>query len=379
MKFARLTVVLLVLSVTSCGRQKEAGVRFGVILSLTGPAAPYGTDNQKGLQLAQEAINDAGGVNGVRVELDTQDDAGEPGQAVGLAKRYASDPAIIAILGPTRTGSTIAVAKLLPDLRVPMISVGSTGDWKSAAGDFNAWTFRSTRVDTHLIEPLLTAARDALKVHRIAAIYTANDDWSKSVMPVYEETIHKLGLELVAKESQMTGDTDRAPQLTRIREARPDALIINTLSSDAPTIANQARKIGITAQLLGTAGFTNPETWKLAEPGTLDGTLMADNYYPDSPRPAVRKFVDAYRRRFKAEPASYAAYAYDGLMLAAEAARTAKPHLTREAFRDSFGRISGFDGVLGTLTYSGSGDARKAPVILQIQGAKYLLFSPKPQ
>jgi branched-chain amino acid transport system substrate-binding protein len=349
-------------------------VRFGAILSLSGAAAPYGVDNRKGLELAKEDLNKKGGIDGRQVDLDIQDSAGDPAQALTLARRFAGDRNIVAIIGPTRTGEAVAVAKILPEIKMPMMSVGSTGDWKTAAGqDFNDWTFRSTRVDTFLIEPLLRTARDRFGVRRVAAIFTANDDSSVSVLRVYESVIRNLGMQLIDKESQMNGDTDRSAQLTKIKDTNPDGLIVQTLSSDAPTIADQARRLGIRARFIGTSGFTNPSTWKLAGPGVLDGTLVAENFHAESPRPIVQNFVREFRQRYGAEPAPYSAYAYDGLMILAEAVRKSGIPNDRTALRASIGSISHFDGVLSDLTYHGKGDADKTPVILEISGSNYKL------
>jgi branched-chain amino acid transport system substrate-binding protein len=363
------------LTISSCQQSNDNAVHFGAILSLTGAAAPYGQDNLRGLQLAQEVLNEQGGIHGKKIEVDIQDSTGDAAQAVTLAQRFASDRNVLGILGPTRTGETVAVAKLLPNLQIPMMSVGSTGDWKAAGGDFNDWTFRSTRVDTYLIEPLLKTARDRFGVKKVAIIYTANDDYAKSVEPMYEKVAQDLGIEVVAKESQMTGDTDRSAQLTKIKAAQPDALIINTLASDAPTIADQARKLGITARFLGTAGFTNPSTWQNAGPGVLDGTIVAENFFPGSSKPAVQQFVERYKKKFGGDPPPYAAYSYDGLMLLAEAVNKAKDPSDRRSIRDALGALSGYEGVLGTLTYHGKGDADKTPIILQIQQGKYVQLS----
>lgn len=364
--------ILVAIIVGGCKRYNENSIHIGVILSLTGAAAPYGQDNLHGLQVAQEVLNERGGIRNKKIELDIQDSTGDAAQAVTLTQRFASDKRVIGILGPTRTGETVAVAKLLPNLQLPMMSVGSTGDWKSAGGDFNDWTFRSTRVDTYLIEPLLRTARDDFGVKKIAIISTANDDYSKSVEPVYEQVAQQLGIQVVGKESQMTGDTDRSAQLTKIKAAQPDALIVNTLASDAPTIADQARKIGITARFLGTAGFTNPSTWKNAGAGVLEGTIVAENFFPGSARPAVKEFVERYQKKFGNEPPPYAAYAYDGLMLFAQAIGKATDPNSRQSVRDALGNTKGYEGVLGTLTYHGKGDAEKTPVILQIQNGKYV-------
>jgi len=363
-----ITVLAFSIFFGACKRSDDGRIHLGVILSLTGAAAPYGQDNLHGLQLALKLVNAQGGVHGKKVTLDVQDTAGDPAQAISIAKRFAADSSVVALLGPTRTGDTLAVAKILPQLSIPMMSVGSTGDWRSSAGEFNEWTFRSTRVDTYLVPALLQAARDRLKIKRLAVIYTSNDDWSVSVLKVYQQAAAKLGLQIVDIESQTAGDPDRSAQLTKIKNSNPDALIINTLSTDAPSIAFEARRLGIRSRFLGTAGFASPETWKLAPPGTLDGTWVADNYYPDSPRPAVRSFVDQYRTTFGGEPSAYAAYAYDGLRLVADACRRAADPFNRRMVRDALGSTRDFDGVLGSLTYHDKGDSDKIPFILEIRG-----------
>lgn len=357
-----------------CAPKAAGGVGVGAILSLSGAAAPYGEDNRRGLLLALDAINGGGGVLGNPLRLDLQDSAGDNAQAVTLARRFAGDKSILAIVGPTRTGETVAVAGLLPQLEIPMMSVGSTGDWRSAAGEFNAWTFRSTRVDTYLVAPLLTAARDRFGVRTVGIISTSNDDYAVSVLPVYKAAIRDLGLSLVAETTQLTGDTDRAAQLTAIRAKAPDALIINTLSSDAPSIAAQARKLGVKSRFIGTAGFSNPQTWTLANPGELDGTLTADNFFSGSTGPAVADFVRRYRAKYGAEPAAYAAYAYDGLRIVADAIRRAGPGATRSSVRAALASTTNFEGVLGRLTYKGSGDAEKPAVLLQIEQGRYQLI-----
>ena len=357
----------------ACSREASNDIRIGAILSLTGAAAPYGQDNQRGLQLAQQVINANGGINGRKITLDIQDDAGDAAQAVGLAKRFAGQSEVVAIVGPTRTGATVAASKVLPEAKIPMMSVGATGDWQSAAGSFNPWTFRSTRVDTYLVGPLLAFAKQRLGVRTVGIIYTADDDWSVSVLKVYLKAADSLGISVVATESQRTGDMDRSAQLAKIKAAKADALIINTLATDAPTIAAQARRLGITARFLGTAGFTNPQTWKLAGPGILEGTTVAENYFSASDSRAVRDFAIGYRAKFNSEPPPYAAYAYDGLMLIAEACRRAPNCFDRDQLRQALGAITNFEGVLGTLTYHGSGDAIKQPIILQIAGTEFRL------
>src|SRR5687767_5896690 len=101
-KVISIFIATSVVTFSACQRKTDNDVHFGAILSLTGAAAPYGQDNLRGLQLAEEVLNERGGVRGKKVVVDVQDSTGDPAQAVTLAQRFASDQNVVGILGPTR-------------------------------------------------------------------------------------------------------------------------------------------------------------------------------------------------------------------------------------------------------------------------------------
>lgn len=370
----------LAITLLGCTQDNVKKLRFGVLLPLSGPAAPYGNDCREGLVLAQEMLNAHGGINGAKVEFVIEDTAGDVAQAAALARKLTADKSIVALLAGTRTGETVAIANLLPQLKIPMVAVASTGDWRGAAkGPFNPWTWRTTRVDTYVVGPLMQVAKEHFGIKRVAIISTRDDDWSMSVLKVYERAIKELGMELVASEFQQTGDTDRSAQLTKILSTAPDGLVINCLSSDAPTIAAQARRLGLTCRFLGTAGFTNPKTWSLAGDKVLDNTLTADTFFSGSDRPDVKEFVEAFRKRWKRDPPPYAAYAYDGFKLAIEAVKKSGTLTNRDKVRDALASIRELDGVQGRHTWTQpQGDSFKPTAVLLIEGEGYKLVAEVP-
>src|SRR6185369_2063028 len=95
--FTRIAVaaILVAIIVGGCKRYNDNSIHIGVILSLTGAAAPYGQDNLHGLQVAQEVLNERGGIRNKKIELDIQDSTGDAAQAVTLTQRFASDKTVI--------------------------------------------------------------------------------------------------------------------------------------------------------------------------------------------------------------------------------------------------------------------------------------------
>ncbi len=349
-------------------------INIGAIVSETGPAAAYGIDNRLGLETAVSVINGSGGINGKMINLQIEDSGSDAATAVALLKRFASDKSILAILGPTRTGSTVSCAALLDELKIPLISVGSTGDWFSASkGEYNDWTFRSTRVDSDNIPYLIKALKEKYGVNKTAIIYMSDDDWSVSVLEVYRRSLDEHDMEIIAVESHTSNTTDYRPILTKIKSMEPELLIINSLSAYAPLIASSAREIGISAQFAGTAGFTNKSTFSTARFNALEGVLLTENYFSKSDRPAVLTFISAFQAINGQDlvPPPYSAYAYDGCMILADAIGRAE-EMTREAIRRAIASTTDFEGVLGNLTYTGSGDSKKIPVLLEIREGEYI-------
>ena len=139
--------------------------------------------------------------------------------------------------------------------------------------------------------------------------------------------------------------------------------------TDAGLIARQARALGLSATLLGADGWDSP---KLVEIGgeAVEGAYLSNHYSVDDPSPAVRKFVDAYKAQYGAEPDSIAALTYDATRLLADAiARAGSTEGKR--IRDALASTKDFAGVTGTITMDADRNPVKPAVILKVEGGRF--------
>lgn len=373
--YARLftTACLAAFAIACTGKSRTnepPKIRIGAPLTLSGPVKPYGEDNRRGLELAAAEINSRGGINGRQLDMQFVDDAGEGTLAVNQVRGFAADSTVLAIVGGTRTNVAQEIAKLTPASKIAFVSVGSTGVWQ---GEFPEGVYRSTRTDKSLVRPLLSFARDSLKAKRIAIVSASDDAWSASLTPIYTSESADLGMSLVAAVSENKGELDASAKLQRVVASRPDVVVINLPATLALPIANRLSKLGLANVLfLGTAAFSTPATWKLSDSTVLDRVVLAEQYFPASPRAATVAFAKAYRAKYGEDAPPYAAYAYDGLQLLA-AACGRLPSCTRETLMAEIGRTTDFNGVLGQLTYRGPGDAVKPIYVLRIRSGSYRL------
>ena len=139
--------------------------------------------------------------------------------------------------------------------------------------------------------------------------------------------------------------------------------------TDAGLIARQAKALGLKTTLLGADGWDSP---KLVEIGgeAIENAYFANHYSVDDPAPAVRRFVDAYKARYGAEPDSIAASSYDAMRMLADAiTRAGSTEGTR--VREALASTRDFPGVTGVITMDADRNPIKPAVILKVEGGRF--------
>ena len=156
-----------------------------------------------------------------------------------------------------------------------------------------------------------------------------NSDYGRGLADAYEAGIKAAGGTVVAKEQYSTGDTDFKAQLTKIKGADPDLLFLSGYYPEGSKIAQQAKELGMDVQMLGSDGYASDELPKLGG-AAVEGMLVSTFFDYTKDDPAVQKFVDAYKAKYKgANPDWFVANSYDVVMLAAAGRREGRqerPH-----------------------------------------------------
>lgn len=358
------------LALAGCGAEKAPGaegIQVGFFGALTGPTATFAQSGRNGATLAVEEINAAGGVlGGKHIELLVEDDRGEPSEAASVASKLITRDHVVALIGENASSRSLAAAPIAQSYGIPMISPSSTNVEVTKKGDY---IFRTCFTDPYQGAVVSSFARDHLKAATAAQLVDVRNDYSVGLAEAFREEFRNAGGRIVAEQKYSEGDSDFAAQITALRPLDPDVLFVPGYYTDAGLIARQAKSLGLRAVLLGGDGWDSP---KLAEIGgqAVEGSYFSNHYSVDDPSPAVRKFVDAYRRKYGADPDSIAALSYDAARLLADAIRRAGS-TEGKRIRDALADTKGFEGVTGTITMDADRNPIKPAVVLKVEGGRF--------
>jgi branched-chain amino acid transport system substrate-binding protein len=376
--FMRGLKILLLFSVflAGCGRAPEGSGRatsgeiiVGEYGSLTGSEATFGQETHNAIMIAIDEVNAAGGVNGRKVRVITEDTQSKPEEAATAVTKLITKHNIVAGLGEVASSSSLAAAPIFQAHRIPMITPSSTNPAVTQVGDF---IFRPCYIDSYQGETMADYLADKMGIKTVAILTDVKTDYSTGLRKFFGDQFVKNGGRIVAQLSYAKGDSDFRSQLTAIRAANPQVIFIPGYYSDIGQIAIQARDLGLKQVLVGTDGWESP---KLIEIGgkALEGAYYSTHYAPTDPNPLVQNFVTKYRQRHNRTPDGLAALAYDAARLLADALRRAGSTDGR-AIRDAIASTKGFPGVTGTITIGPDRNPRgKDVVIVEVRNGELVL------
>jgi branched-chain amino acid transport system substrate-binding protein len=354
---------------TGCGGEKmpEAQkIEIGFFGALTGPQATFAVSGKNGARLAIDQLNAAGGVLGKKLDLLVEDDHNDPSEAASAVSKLITRDHVVALIGENASSRSLAAAPIAQNYQVPMVSPSSTNVEVTKKGDY---IFRVCFIDSYQGRAVATFAWQTLQAKTAALLVDARSDYSVGLAESFRTAFTALGGRIVAEVKYAEGDSDFSAQLTSIQSAGPDAVMIPGYYTDAGLIARQARALGMRAVFLGADGWDSP---KLAEIGgpAVEGAYFTNHYSVDDPSPAVRTFVEQYRKAFGTAPDSIAALSYDAARLVADAMKRAGSTEGKRV-RDALASTAGFPGVTGTITMDADRNPVKPAVILKVEGGKF--------
>jgi branched-chain amino acid transport system substrate-binding protein len=354
----------------ACGGEKppdaQGGVKIGFFGALTGPTATFAISGKNGALLAADEINRAGGVLGRPIAVISEDDRGEAAEAASVVSKLITRDHVVAIIGENASSRSLAAAPIAQSYSIPMVSPSSTNVEVTKKGDY---IFRVCFIDSYQGKVLATFARRNLKAKTAAILIDSRSDYSVGLAEAFRQSFTALGGTILAEPKYTEGDSDFSAQLTALAPQNPDVLFIPGYYTDAGLIARQARSLGIKATLLGADGWDSP---KLVEIGgeAMEGACLSNHYSVDDPAPAVRKFVDAYKAKYGAEPDSIAATSYDAMRLIADAI-TRAGSTEGKRIRDALAATKDFPGVTGTISMDADRNPIKPAVVLRVENGRF--------
>ncbi|WP_243359951.1 ABC transporter substrate-binding protein [Fundidesulfovibrio terrae] len=349
----RILGVLAVLSLWAAPAFAAEPIKIGAVVSVTGPASFLGEPEKNTLEMVKDELNAKGGVLGRPVELIVYDDESDVNKAVLATEKLLKKDGVMAVIGATTSGSTLAIMNKFPAAQVPLVSMSAA---EKIVNPVNPWVFKVAPSDRHAVGRILQHAK--AQGYKKIAIVTVSDGFGQAGREVLKELIPARGFTLVADEVYGPKDTDMTAQLTKLKDAAPDAIICWGTNPGPAVVARNRAQLGITTPLYMSHGVASKKFIELAKESAEGlmlpaGDLIVAAQLPDShPQKAqLVEYTRQYQDKFKSDVSTFGGHGWDGLKLVAkaiEAAGTDKP----AAVRDALEKIAAFPGIGGVFTFS---------------------------
>lgn len=384
----RLSIAMAILTVfgvalTGCGASTGSSastIEIGGIGELTGDIPAVGASYKNAAEMAVKAVNDAGGldVGGKKytINFSLEDNAGKADQSASSATKLITQQNVVAIIGPNASRYAIPAAQIAESSKVMLISPWSTNPKLTLVGDTTTpkqYVFRAAFIDDFQGRVVARFAQDTIKATKAAVLYDVASEYNKGIAEVFRNTFTEIGGEVVAFETYTTNDKDFTAQLTKIKAAAPDVVFLPNYYSEVPLQVQQAKRLGIDVPFLGSDSWGSAELLKLCGVD-CDGYYFSTHYAADNASPAAKTFIDAYTTAYGSTPDDVAALTYDSFQLLFAALKGAGT-VDRQAVRDAMAKIADFEGVTGSMQFTGTGDPTKSAVILQVKDGKFVYFA----
>lgn len=382
-KLIILVVISLLLAATGWAKTQEP-IKIGAFFALSGPAAAIGTPTKLVAQMAVDKINKEGGINGRPLQLVVGDTESDPAKAAAIAKKFIHEDKVAAIIGPTRTDSGMNVKKIVEAAGVPtFMTVG--GDPVIMGGEkFGPFTyvFKSPQRSSVAVKRLYEYLKEK-KLTQIALL-TASDSFGKDGEVWLENLAPEFGLTIVGKESFGPKDTDMTAQLTKLKNANPQAVVVWTIGPAGAIVAKNLAQLGLNLPLFQCHGLPDPKyvelAGKAAEGNRMPATkLMAPDQLADNDpqKPVIQEFIRLYKDQYKFDQQfplnTHSGYAWDAIMIVANAMKKAGPE--PKALRQAIEQTKDYVGVSGIYNLSPedhNGLGVDSMIIVEVKDGKFV-------
>ena len=363
--------VAVAFSFLSCSQDETEEIPVGVIISLTGSLANFDLENA--LDLALEEVNASLLPDGRKIRFIFEDSESTPDGAERAYRKLIEREEVVAILGPHTSDAVKEIIPALNENGVLVLSPTSAASGLSAQSDF---LFRCSLTVEHLVPKGVRVIREELGYRKVAAIANRTDTFSQSNLELLKREFDKYEDVSIVSEQvfDLSADgqlPDLTDQLTRIKDADPDAIFVSALPPAQVGVMVQARQLGI-ADIPFVVTHLAINVVRLAnttEPGSAEGSITSTSWVAATDTPENRKFLRNYREKYGSEPGSFAALSYVSVYILAEAISNA-PSTDPRAIRDAIADIR-LNTPLGEFYFDRNGDAVYEAIVARVKDGKF--------
>ena len=315
--------------VVFAGSTIAADLKIGFTLSLTGGSDDAGRGARMGAELAITEYNEKGGYDGRKVEAVIYDDETKPAKGVENVTRLITRDKVFAIVGPINSGVALAIIDIAQKNQIPLMDISATAEqiiqrYQNAP---KSYIFRVSLNDGIQTSFMI----DYMKSRNYQRIGLMHDStgWGQSGRDSALRLLKEANLNLVAgPEVFDQNNSDMTAQLTKMKDARVDFIVVYSLAPAAVQIAKSMQKIGLKVPWTGTWALVAPNFLKLGGKELIEEVMAVTSYTPD--QSAIAKALhEKVERVFKNQGGDWfpvlTAQTYDGVRLVLRALDKSAP------------------------------------------------------
>lgn len=327
-------------STSDSGEKVGETLKIGVVCPLSGTGATAGKYITNGIKLIEEELKAEGGllVGDVRypIEFIYEDNEAKEEITTNVYQKLINQDEVIAIVGPDMSKCILAAGTIAQNAGCPAIGTFTTNTAVTEIGDY---IFRACFIDPFQGQVMATYAWE--QGYKTAAIiYNNADAYATGLRDSFIQHFEGFGGSIVEEQAYSGSDIkDYNVQLTKIKDANPDVLVIPNMFIEIPLQVQQARNMGISCPIVCGDSADSPEVADLAGHENINGTAFVSAFSAQSTDPAAQKFVKEFNDAYGMDPNSNADLAYEATQMVLEAIRTAKT-VDRQGVRDALASLT---------------------------------------
>jgi branched-chain amino acid transport system substrate-binding protein len=352
----------------------EDPVKVGMSGPFSGGLSLLGQSVRDGVEVAFSEINDAGGVNGRKLEFIAEDDGYEPMRTIASAKKLVEQDKVVALLAVTGTAPSAALLPFVTESKTPMLFPYAFAHVMTSPLKRDVFTtLPEVRVQMMVLGNYIL--KD-LKQTKVAAIYQ-NDDFGQDAVAGLDERFGAAKVPLV-KLPFDRGTTNFSGVVAQAKAAGVEHVVFLGIPKDAALVMREANNLGWKPQFSGHNALGDPQTFQLAGPLAEGAIAIAVMEPLDSDKPAVKAFLAAQQKyKPNTKPTTYSMHGYQAGKLFAEALKRSGGKTDEASIVAALESMKNYDtGLMAPLTFSADQHAGAlAGAIMKAEGGKWKIIS----
>lgn len=369
-------VFLGTIVLAACGPAAQPTIKIGMNNPMTGDIPKVGEGAKFAGEMWLEDINAAGGleVGGTKyqVELIVEDNESKGESAAKANTKLITQDEVLIIIGPHASKQAVPAGEIANNLETPMVSPWSTNPRTTLD---RPWVFRACFLDPFQGPVAANFATEEFGFSKAAVLFDVASDYPKGLAEFFQaawEDLHGEG-SVVAYETFTTKDRDFSAQLTKILNSDAEFFFTPQYYDEVPLIVQQAHQLGWDKPILGSDSWGSAELMNLCGEDCY-GLFFSTHYAAAGATGATKTFIERYEAEHGYTPDDVAALTWDTMLIAQQAIQdcgtiTGDLAADRKCVRDALAKITDFDGITGTMTFTEDGDPIKCAVIVKISDA----------